>query len=391
MAVDLTAPATKGPRLEWAFWPLTDRIVLSRTTALPGSPTNGDIYIVPAGAVSHANEIALRFEGTWIYLVPIEGWGAYVLDDHERVQFDGTDWGALAGSGGIGDVVGPSSSTDSQLALFDGVTGKAIKSSGVAISTDGTLGSNSDLKLATEKAVKTYADSLVAANDAMIFKGVIDCSANPNYPAADRGHTYRVSVAGKIGGGAGVNVEAGDILLCLTDATAAGNQATVGANWSIIQANLDGAVINTRQVIAGAGLTGGGDLSADRTLALNTDARTRMLFYVIDGGGAAITTGVKGDLPIPFACTILEAELLADQAGSIVIDIWKDTYANYPPTVADTITASAKPTLSAASKSLDNTLTAWTTSVAAGDVLRFNVDSAATVTRVTIALKAQVN
>ena len=32
-------------------------------------------------------------------------------------------------------------------------------------------------------------------------------------------------------------------------------------------------------------------------------------------------------------------------SGSIVIDVWKDTYANFPPIVADTITASAKPTL----------------------------------------------
>lgn len=109
--------------------------------------------------------------------------------------------------------------------------------------------------------------------------------------------------------------------------------------------------------------------------------------FVIDGGGAAITTGVKGDLEIPFACTINQATLVADQSGSIVIDIWKDTYANFPPTVADTITASAKPTLSSAAKSQDATLTGWTTSIAAGDILRFNVDSITTCTRVTLSLK----
>ncbi|TPI86369.1 hypothetical protein [Mesorhizobium sp. B2-8-9] len=259
------------------------------------------------------------------------------------------------------------------------------------LDTDGTLAANSDSKVPTQKAVKTYADALIAANDAMVFKGVIDCSSNPNYPAADRGHQYRASVAGKIGGASGVNVEVGDMMLCITDGTAAGNQATVGSAWSIIQTNLDGAVINTRQVIAGAGLTGGGDLSSDRTLALNTDARTRNIFYVIDGGGAAITTGIKGDLPIPFACTIIEADVLADQVGSIVIDIWKNTYANFPPTVANTITAAAKPTLASAAKAQDATLTGWTTAIAAGDILRFNVDSAATLTRVTIAIKVRIN
>lgn len=111
------------------------------------------------------------------------------------------------------------------------------------IDTDGTLAANSDSKIATQKAVKTYADQIIAAADAMVFSGVVDCSTNPNYPAADRGHTYRVSVAGKIGGGSGVNVENGDLLLCLTDSTASGNHATVGANWNITQANIDGAVV----------------------------------------------------------------------------------------------------------------------------------------------------
>lgn len=109
--------------------------------------------------------------------------------------------------------------------------------------------------------------------------------------------------------------------------------------------------------------------------------------FVIDGGGSEITTGIKGDLEIPFDCTITRATLIADQTGSIVIDIWKDTYANFPPTVADTITASAKPTLSAATKSQDSTLTGWTTAITAGDILRFNVDSITTITRVTLSLR----
>jgi hypothetical protein len=129
------------------------------------------------------------------------------------------------------------------------------------------------------------------------------------------------------------------------------------------------------------------DNSVVTVAKLATLAKTGTIQVIFDGGGSAITTGVKGDLEVPFACTITQATLLADQSGSIVIDIWKDTYANYPPTVADTITASAKPTLSAATKSQDSTLTGWTTSITAGDTLRFNVDSVATVTRVALSLK----
>lgn len=119
------------------------------------------------------------------------------------------------------------------------------------IDTDGTLAANSDTRIASQKAVKTYADALIAANDAMVFKGVTDCSGNPNYPAADRGHTYRVSVAGKIGGASGIAVEVGDMFICLTDGTASGNQATVGTAWSIIQTNIDGAVVGPASSTAG--------------------------------------------------------------------------------------------------------------------------------------------
>lgn len=85
----------------------------------------------------------------------------------------------------------------------------------------------------------------IASLDAMIYKGAIDCSANPNYPAADAGWTYRISVAGKIGGASGPNVEAGDMIICHVDSSASGNQATVGANWDVIQLNIDGAVTLT--------------------------------------------------------------------------------------------------------------------------------------------------
>lgn len=114
---------------------------------------------------------------------------------------------------------------------------------------------------------------------------------------------------------------------------------------------------------------------------------TDTITFVIDGGGSAITAGVKGYLEIPFACTITQVTMLADQSGSIVVDIWKDTYANFPPLDADSITAAAVPTISSAVKSQDTTLTGWTTAIAAGDILAFNVDSATTVTRVTISLK----
>ncbi len=95
-------------------------------------------------------------------------------------------------------------------------------------------------------------------------------------------------------------------------------------------------------------------------------------------------------LYVPRACTITAATLLSADSnvltGSIVVDVWKRAYSTYPPTVADTITAAAKPTISSAIKSQDTTLTGWTTSISAGDVLAFHVDSVTTLQVATLSL-----
>jgi fibronectin-binding autotransporter adhesin len=104
----------------------------------------------------------------------------------------------------------------------------------------------------------------------------------------------------------------------------------------------------------------------------------------IDGAGSTVTTGEKGFLIVPYAGTITGWTLIADQTGNCVIDVWKA--AGTIPTVANTITGTEKPTLSSQQIASDLTLTSWTTSVAAGDVVAFNVDSASTITRVNLSI-----
>lgn len=115
--------------------------------------------------------------------------------------------------------------------------------------------------------------------------------------------------------------------------------------------------------------------------------QTGTLNVLMDGGGAPISTGVKGDLVFDFAGTITQATVLGDQTGSIEIDIWKRAYASYPPTVTQSIVASAPPTISSGIKSQDSTLPGWTTSFSAGDVFRFNVNSVTAITRATLSLR----
>lgn len=135
---------------------------------------------------------------------------------------------------------------------------------------------------------------------------------------------------------------------------------------------------------AGRALIDDADAAAQRvTLGLSTAS----LGYSIVGNGSVITTGIAGTgLRVPFNCTITAWTIIASQSGSIVIDIWKDTLANYPPTVGDTITASAKPTITADTDATSSTLTGWTTTITAGDVLYFNVDSVSSIQNATIIL-----
>lgn len=113
---------------------------------------------------------------------------------------------------------------------------------------------------------------------------------------------------------------------------------------------------------------------------------TSAIQVVVDGNGYVLTTGVKGYVEVPFACTIVAVRMYADLVGSMVVDIWKDTYANFPPLNADSITASSPPTLISVNKSMDTTLSGWTTALAIGDILAFNIDSCTFISRVTIAL-----
>lgn len=179
------------------------------------------------------------------------------------------------------------------------------------------------------------------------------------------------------------------------DVTTAGALTTTIANSVVTLAKIQNAAANSKLVGSGSAGSGsayseitlGSGLSmSSTTLNLSTAVTTSAIGIIINGNGSAITTGVAADLYVPFTCTITAVTMLADQSGSIVVDIWKDILANYPPTIADTITASAKPTISAATNSQDTTLTGWTTTITAGDTLRFNVDSASTVTRVVLTL-----
>jgi hypothetical protein len=143
----------------------------------------------------------------------------------------------------------------------------------------------------------------------------------------------------------------------------------------------NGISINGQQISLSIGTGSTQIASGNHSHSLNGS-----LGITIDGAGSVISTGTKGYLRIPYNCTINSSEIVANQSGSIVIDIWRDSYQNFPPVVGDSIVGSAKPTLSSAQKAQDLTLSGWTTALTGGHYLAFNVDSATSVTQATLTL-----
>lgn len=113
------------------------------------------------------------------------------------------------------------------------------------------------------------------------------------------------------------------------------------------------------------------------------------IIFVIDNAGSPIMPGESIDIEVPFNCTITRATVLANDVGDLEIDIWKTTYASFPPTVTDSIVGASPPEIVSDEKYLDTTLAGWTTAISAGDILRINVVSAAVISSATLILRVQ--
>lgn len=95
------------------------------------------------------------------------------------------------------------------------------------------------------------------------------------------------------------------------------------------------------------------------------------------GGGALISVGIKLDLVVDFDCTVIGWTMLLDIAATMRIDLWKDTYGNYPPVAGDTMPGASgnRPQTVAALKAVGSP-SAWTKkTIVAGETIRVNVDT----------------
>ena len=115
---------------------------------------------------------------------------------------------------------------------------------------------------------------------------------------------------------------------------------------------------------------------------------TRTVNYVIDSGSLPMQVGDKGSLTIDVTGVIENIRVLSDQTGDIVFEIEKCTFADYPNFTS--ITNSASVQLTNTDKYFDDVLNNWTSTITAGEILRFNVISVNNIRRLLISLKLKL-
>lgn len=121
----------------------------------------------------------------------------------------------------------------------------------------------------------------------------------------------------------------------------------------------------------------------------NTADLTRTINYVVDNGSRPMTTGNKGYLSIDVTGVIESWILISDADGTLEVDLRKSTFDDYPNVVS--ICGGNTPQFAATNKNSDDTLTGWTTTLNAGDIIQFEViNTTVSISNFAIALKVKL-
>lgn len=204
---------------------------------------------------------------------------------------------------------------------------------------------------------KALASDILAANDAMIYKGTLPANYSSTVtsyytPAANCGWTYKVSNVCNING---IYCEVGDMFICTKDNTAAAtssNYSTIMANWTVVQTNLTSAVVAATGTSAshlakftGATTIANATVKYDKTTGVSVAGipNTYTITHTSTAlSGAKTGAGTTGSTSLTPAGTISSAKATSDAdtnytpAGTISIPEFTGTAVTLKPTASYT-------------------------------------------------------
>jgi hypothetical protein len=239
----------------------------------PVSPADGDCYLVKAtGTGTWAGQdgkVAYFLNTAWVFITPREGFTAWVNDEDVFIGYDGAAWNVIASPSGV----------YVPLSYLD---------------TDGTLAANSDTKLASQKATKTYVDGKVAG---LSWKQAVRAATTSN-------HTLATAYAnGQVIDG--VTLATGDRVLIKNQTTGSENGIYIvpasGAPTRATDADSGAELVNAT-VYVSEGTTNADTQWTCTTNATITVGTTALTFaQLATGGGGLLAANNLSDVADPAA------------------------------------------------------------------------------------------
>lgn len=395
------------------------RNVISMTvTAPPASPALGDQYVVPAGATGawtgQTNQITTWNGTAWIFEPTADLTNKAIYDDAttKYKYWNGTAWIEVVTT--AYNTIQDEGTAVTRREIFNFI------GNGVVVADDvGNLRTNITITMPTDFDYKNSARAATTANDALatayengdVIDGVTLATGDrillKDQTTGSENGIYTVNATGAPTRAADANtsiaVTAGLVVLV--------TEGTVNADSIWILTTNDPIVLGTTALV----FARVGNLTVEESDGTPTEAGvTKLIFpkntlsepavgqvrykplhllvFEFDGFGNVLATTID-DAQIeemPWDCTLLKWRVIEASktpiSATATIDVWKDAYANYPPTVADAMTgAGTKPNLASTTKNEGTDFTSWTTTgMVKGDVPR------ASLTAVTLAKKLRL-